>query len=58
METNMDTQEARYILSKLIGNVARDTYIDSCRTVNSGFKFEVARGRYASTLVNLCKVQR
>lgn len=52
----MDTQEARYILSKLIGNVARDTYIDSCRNVNTGFKFEVARTRYASTLVNLCKV--
>jgi hypothetical protein len=51
-----DLREAKYIISRLIGDVARDTYISRCRTVNTGFKFEVAYGRYASTIVNLCKV--
>lgn len=52
---NMDNNEARYILGKLIGDLSRDTFITSLRSVNTDFKMNVAYRRYASTLVNLCK---
>lgn len=48
----MDTKEARYILSRLIGDIARDTYINSCRNATD-FQWKIANRRYASTLVNL-----
>ena len=51
----MDNNEARYILGKLIGDLSRDTFITSLRSVNTDFKMNVAYRRYASTLVNLCK---
>lgn len=51
----MDTTEARYVLSRLIGDVARDTYISSCREAKNDFQWKVANRRYASTLVNLTK---
>jgi hypothetical protein len=51
----MDITEARYILAKLIGNLSRDTYIDSCRESTNHFQWKAANRRYASTLVNLSK---
>lgn len=51
----MDNNEARYILGKLIGDLSRDTFINSLRSVNTDFKMNVANRRYASTLINLCK---
>ncbi len=51
----MDNSEARYTLGKLIGDLSRDTYINSCRIVNTDFKMNIAYRRYASTLINLSK---
>lgn len=50
----MDNNEARYILGKLIGDLSRDTYINSCRNATD-FQWKIANRRYASTLINLCK---
>lgn len=54
----MDNNEARYILGKLIGNISRDTFINSLRSVtNTDFKKYIAYRRYTSTLINLANPQ-